>query len=239
MPSLLRLARAPSWFVRVSVVKVSDVTLQLRLIDHATRDDLRVFLERLQHVGEPEVRLVSRGNVLAVFGCTQAPAGLLDEVPVVLVMRGFELAEVLAESIDVTVSARALLDRLARMGLLGLELELPDAKVTAPWAGVLPPHSGWQAVGSLDAGSLAVVAKEGATRIAAALPDQPGEALIRKVRAEVWGVEVAPGVPAAAAFAADSMGFLRVDSPVKLSKTMTWTRLATDRGQVVVRGIWG
>ena len=102
------------------------MTAQLKLLDHATRDDLRVYLERLQRAGQAEVRVITRGSVLAVFGCTQAPAGLIDTVPVVLVLRSFALAEEPAENADLTVYGRGLLDRIARMGLIGLTLDLPE-----------------------------------------------------------------------------------------------------------------
>lgn len=227
------------------------MTTQLEIADHPTRDDLRVFLERLQRAGQPEVRLVTRGAALAVFGCTQAPAGLLDPVPVVLVMRvcalgggaaagaGAAAAATPQHEVDVTVSGRALLDRIARMGPLGRVLELPDVQVTAPWAGVLPPVAGWESAGSIDAASLLAVAEQGIARVAEALPTDPGEALVRQVRAAVWGAEVAPGVPAAAAFAAEAMGFLRAEATAKLSRTLTWTRLSTSRGHVLVRNFSG
>lgn len=211
----------------------------LALADHATRDDLRVYLERLQRAGLPEVRLVSRGAALAVFGCTQAPAGLTDPVPVVLVMRAFALREEPASPVDETVQGRALLDRLARLGLIGLALDLPETVVTAAWAGVLPPTAGWEPEGVLDAASLASVAEEGAARISGALPEQPGEAVVRGVRAAVWGVEIAPGVPAAAAFAAEALGFLRDEDRAALSRTLTWSRLSTSRGHVMVRRLLG
>ena len=215
------------------------MTQQLHLLDHASRDDLRVYLERLQRAGQAEVRVITRGSVVAVFGCTQAPAGIIDTVPVVLVLRSFALAEAPSESVDITVFGRALLDRIARMGVLGLSLDLPDAVVSAAWAGVLPPPAGWQAAGAIDAASLVTVAEQGISQVAQALPDDPGEALVRKVRASIWGSEVAPGVPAAAAFAAEVMGFLRDESVVRVSRTLTWTRLATSRGQVLVRSLLG
>lgn len=196
-----------------------------------------MYLERLQRVGQAEVRLLTRGSVLAVFGCTQAPAGLMDEAPVVLVLRSFELAEPPASQLDTTVFGRAVLDRIARMGPVGLVLDLPDTEVTAAWAGVLPPAGGWQPEGAIDAGSLGSVASQGIDLVAKALPDNPGEALVRKVRASVWGAEVAPGVPAAAAFAAEAMGFLRDEPLVALAHTRTWTRLGTSRGQVLIRGM--
>lgn len=215
------------------------MTGQLRFLDHASRDDLRVYLERLQRAGQAEVRMVTRASVLAVFGCTQAPLGLLDSVPVVLVLRSFTLAQAPDDELDITVFGRALLDRIARMGVLGLNLEVPDTVVSAAWAGVLPPRAGWQAVGVIDAASLVAVAEEGIDRVARALPESPGDALVRKVRATVWGAEVSPGVPAAAAFAAESMGFLHAESRVTVSRTRTWTRLSTQRGQVLVRGLLG
>lgn len=210
----------------------------LALLDHATRDDLRIFLERLQRAGKPEVRLVTRGDVLAVYGCTQAPMGITDSVPVVLVMRAFELAHTPELPIDVTVQARALLDRIARLGIIGLGLELPDVPAMAAWAGVLPPAADWEPVGAIDAPSLAEVAEAGIARVAQALPQDPGEAVVHKVRGTVWGTEVAPGVPAAAAFAAEALGFLG-EEPVRVARTLTWTRLSTARGHVVVRALLG
>lgn len=220
--------------------------LTLSLADHATRDDLRIYLERLLRVGRPDARLVVRGTVLAVFGCTQAPDTLTDDAATVLVLRSFSLSAPPVSEPDTVVSARALLDRLARMGLLGLDLELPDATTTAAWAGVLPPGGGWEPVGTIDAVSLAGVAEQGIMRIADTLPDSPGDAVVQQVRRTVWGAEIAPGVPAAAAFAAEAMGFLGAGSAaqdrpaaVRLSTSRTWRRLSTDRGEVLVRSVLG
>lgn len=210
----------------------------LPFLDHATRDDLRIFLERLQRAGKPEVRMVTRGTTLAVYGCTQAPMGITDSVPVVLVMRAFELASEPESPVDVTVQARALLDRIARLGIIGLGLELPDVPAMAAWTGVLPPATGWQPAGAIDAASLSSVAEAGIARVADTLPQDPGEAVVHRVRTAVWGAEVAPGVPAAAAFAAEALGFLG-EEPVRVTRTLTWTRLTTDRGHVVVRALLG
>ncbi|MHA3684580.1 hypothetical protein ACXR2T_10335 [Leucobacter sp. HY1910] len=210
----------------------------LALLDHATRDDLRIFLERLQRAGKPEVRMVTRGGVLAVYGCTQAPMGITDSVPVVLVMRAFALAHTPETPIDVTVQGRALLDRIARLGIIGLALELPDVPAMAAWTGVLPPAAGWEPAGAIDASSLSAVAEAGIARVAEALPQDPGEAVVHKVRASVWGAEVAPGVPAAAAFAAEALGFLG-EEPARVTRTLTWTRVSTGRGHVVIRSLLG
>ncbi len=221
------------------------MTTQFQLIDHPTRDDLRVFLERLQRSAQPEVRMLVRDGVLAVFGCTQAPAGLLDPMPVVLVMRAFGVGEVTTDQtaapaeIDVTVSGRALLDRLAHMGPLGLRLELPEMTTAVAWAGVLPPLSGWEPRGVIDAASLRTVAEQGMAQVAETVPTDAGEAVVRQVRQAVWGAEVAPGVPAAAAFAAEVLGFLREETTAQLARTLTWTRLSTSRGHVLVRNFSG
>lgn len=215
------------------------MTATLSLADAATRDDLRILLERLQRSGEGEVRIVTRGAVLGVYGCTQAPRGITDPVPVVLVMRGFSLSEAPAEPVDATVEGRALLDRLARLGFAGLRLEVPEVPAMAAWAGVLPPVSGWEPAGAVDADSLAAVAAEGISRVAALLPESPGEAVVQRVRGEVWGSEIAPGLPAAAAFAAEAMGFLRPGERLRLARSLTWTRLSGERGHVLVRALLG
>ncbi|MFV0433251.1 MAG: hypothetical protein ACK5LO_04640 [Leucobacter sp.] len=216
----------------------------LLLADHPTRDDLRIFLERLQRAGHGEVRVTTRGNTLAVFGCTQAPMGITDEVPVVLVMRAFALSDPPEEPVDETVPGRALIDRIARLETARLVstrlgLEVPDATSMAAWAGVLPPVTGWTPVGAIDPSSLTAVAAEGIGRVAELLPQDPGEAVVRRVRKEVWGEEISPGLPAAAAFAAEAMGFLRGDDPVRMAKSLTWTRLTTLRGHVLVRSLLG
>lgn len=208
----------------------------MQLIDRRSREDVLVFLRRLARVGEPQLRLVTSGAVLGFFGCTQTPMSLLDETSLVLVTRGVRLAATPAQQLDATVELRALIDRLVRLRGEDSLVELPANQVSAPWAGVLPPRAGWQAAGVLDAASLRSVAAAGIERVAAALPAQPGEAVVRRVRAEVWGSEIAPGgVPAAAAFAAESLGFLRDEQAVRLSVTPHWLRLASQRGQVLVR----
>jgi hypothetical protein len=207
------------------------------LADVATRDDLRIFLERLLRAGQAEVRLVTRGSVLAVYGCTQMPRGITDPVPVVLVMRAFALAEEPEEAVDVTVQARAILDRIARLGIVGRSIDLPDVTAMAAWAGVLPPTSGWQVLGAVDPESLARVAAEGIGRVAALLPADPGDAVVQRVRASVWGTEIAPGLPAAVAFAAEALGFLGDDEPAQQARSATWTRVTTRRGHVLVRSV--
>ncbi len=207
----------------------------IQLADQATRDDLRSFLARLVRVGESEVRIQRRGGVLGVFGCTQAPIGILDTDPVVLVMRGFALAGEQRGEIDEVFEARAFLDRLARLGADELSLSLPDTTATAAWAGVLPPHAGWEGYGTIDAASLAAVAKEGMSRVAGSVPADAGDPVVQKIRRSVWGTEIAPGIPASAAFAAESMGFLARADRLVLSRSHHWIRLGSPNGYVILR----
>lgn len=209
----------------------------LRFQDPASLGDLRVYLERLGVAGAPDVRLLGRGAVLAAFGSTQAPRDLGDQTPAVLVMRAVALAR--PTELDVLVPVRALLDRIARLGPADTELELPPDEISAAWAGVLPPRAGWEPAEALDAASLATVAREGASRVAAALPSDPGEAVLRRVRAGVWNAMIAPGIPAAAAFAADALGFLHEETRLRVSRTGSWTRLTATRGDVLIRSPFG
>jgi len=81
------------------------------------------------------------------------------------------------------------------------------------------------------------VAEDGMARIAEAAPRQAGDAAVRLLRREVWGAIIAPGIPAAAAFALETMGFLRGEQHVRVARSQTWTRLDTSRGQILVRSV--
>lgn len=220
------------------------MTQTVHLADRATRDDLQNFLQRLARLGEPEVRMQVRGSALAVYGCTQMPAGITDDAPLVLAMRAFEVADAADDtatgpaasiSVDTVVEVRALTDRLARLEGEDTELSLPDTTVSAAWAGVMPPLAGWEPVGAIDAGSLAVVAAEGMARVAAAVPTDAGDPVVKRVRREVWGSEVAPGIPAAAAFAAEGLGFLAGVDRLRVATSRAWTRLSGPNGHVLLR----
>lgn len=189
------------------------------------------------------MRLQTRGAVLAAYGCTQMPRGITDRLPVVLVMRAFALQESPTAPIDTTVQIRSLSDRIARMESAAtdadeLSLDIPTVTAMAAWAGVLPPLSGWEPQGRIDPQSLADVAAAGIRRVADMLPENPGEAVVHSVRSAVWNIDVAPGVPSAAAFAAETMGFLG-EEPVEVSRSLTWTRLSTRAGHVLVRSLSG
>ena len=202
--------------------------------DHAVKD-LTQFLQRLERAGAGETRLRGDQDRLSVMGSTLAPRHLDDPTPLVLVHRGVRLAQPIANNFDVVVDTRSILDRLARLTAPPFTVPVPPMNLQAIWAGVTPPRSGWERTGSLDATSVTHVAEEGAKRVASLLPENPGQPLVDQARLTVWSLEMAPGVPAGAAFALDALGFVRDESPVRLHRNHTWTRLSTPYGEVFVR----
>ncbi|HLU63626.1 MAG TPA: hypothetical protein VKY66_03760 [Protaetiibacter sp.] len=215
------------------------------LADPASLDDLQTFLARAQRVEDGSVRLIGGGGVLAVYAAVLYPVGLSDETPTVLGLRTLALTS--REALDAVVPIRSLLLRVERaqeLAVAAIEQGREEAPVvgvpmevhTATWAAISPPRGGWRAVPGPDAAQLERVASEGIAEVAEAVPDAVGEAIVRRVRGEVWGREI-PGaehIPAGAGFAAVSLGFLG-DDEVKTYETGPWTRLTTSRGHVLVR----
>ena len=101
-------------------------------------------------------------------------------------------------------------------GVLANELGLPDIGLT----------------------TLTEVATRGADAVRDALPENPGEALVRRVRAQMWGPLLggeALQFPAGMAFGAHALGFLRPGGRARLSTAGPWTRLDTPGGFVLGR----
>lgn len=197
--------------------------------------DLQVYLERLVRAEAVEVRVVAREDGVSVFASTLYPAGLTDQTPLVIVHRGFSTSPRTEASFDVVVETRALLDRLPRLVDPPFELAMPPTELTAVWAGVLPPRSGWDGAGAVDSESLAKVARDGVDRVQSMLPESPGQILVDRARRDVWGLEMLPGVPAGAAFALEALGFLHDQQQVRLHRSRSWVRLSSILGDVFVR----
>ncbi|GAA2087959.1 hypothetical protein GCM10009840_27600 [Pseudolysinimonas kribbensis] len=223
------------------------------LVDVASLDDLRVFLGRAGRIEDGSVRLIAGSGVLAVYAAVLYPVGLLDETPTVLGLRTFALAPGDGGEqavFDVVVPIGSLSSRLdrarAEVGDIAssfdpaaaqtVTISLPMSVASATWAAISPPRGGWHPLPSTEAPLLDGVARAGIEEIAGAVPEAAGEQIVRRVRTEVWGRPI-PGfehVPAGAAFAAFSMGFLG-DDTVRILETGPWTRLTSDRGHVLVR----
>lgn len=209
------------------------------LTDRPSVGDLTTYLSRASRVEDGSVRLIAGSGVLAVYTAILYPRGLLDETPTVLGLRTFALAD--SGSFDAVVPSRSLLDRLARVESNGgdgpAEIGLPHEVGSVTWAGISPPRGGWHAQGSTDAVHLELAAHAGIAEIADAVPTGTGEQLVTRARAEVWGrpIDGLEHVPAGAAFAALSLGFLHADDPVNVFETGPWTRLTSKRGHVLIR----
>jgi hypothetical protein len=223
------------------------MTSTFLLPDALDLGDLSVFLGRAQRIEDGSVRLIAAQGVLAAYVGVLYPAGILDRSPTVLALRTFALPR--QERFDVVVPIRAMLDRTARATnevadraeTDPVELSLPVPSGTATWAGVSPPRSGWQPHAELGGGVpgevLERAARDGIDEVARVIPSGTGEQIVGRVRSEVWGrdVEGAPRLPAGAAFAAYSLGFLHADEPARVFENGPWLRLSTSRGHVLVR----
>jgi hypothetical protein len=202
--------------------------------------DLKVFLERANHLGCENVRLIGAGSALAVYAAVLTPAGLLDLAPTVMGLRIFERAETDTAPVDIVVQTRAMLDRLAHDALV---IPLPLGQAGVPWAGISPPRADWAPRGTMLEIELGLIARAGIDEVAAA--NGLGTNIVTTVRQEVWGraltvqnqPEGAPAhlaVPAGAAFAGFGLGFF--DTGIaQVTTSGAWTRITTARGHVLVK----
>jgi hypothetical protein len=192
--------------------------------------DLLTFAGRAARLADPSVRLRAASGTMAVSAAPLSPRGFGDDTPTVLAMRFVACDPELV--CDLVVDAGAL-----SAGTEPGTVVLPDSGISAAWAGISPPRSGWDAAGALSSAALSVATRRGIADVAAALPDSPGEDLVHSVRGAIWGraETTLGGVVAGAAFAADALGFLADEEPVAVYRTGTWTRLTLARGHVLVR----
>jgi hypothetical protein len=218
------------------------MTDSFTLVDSLALGDLQVFLGRAARIDDGSVRLIGGAGVLAVYVAVLHPSGLLDESPTVLGLRTFALTS--QDSFDVVVPIRSLLARLETLQeTAGLDVaepvtvKLPMSVNTVTWAAISPPRGGWHALPNIDGALLDATARAGIAEVAAAIPESAGEQIVRRVRSEVWGREVEgyDFIPAGAAFAALSLGFLADGDSVSLYESGPWTRLTTKRGHVLVK----
>ncbi|WP_394552311.1 hypothetical protein ACDF64_15785 [Agromyces sp. MMS24-JH15] len=211
------------------------------LADSLALGDLHTYLQRAGRVEDGSVRLIAGSGILAVYSAILYPRGILDETPTVLGLRTFALVD--TEDFDSVVPMRSLVDRIARARTeVGddesrpVTMSRPHEVSTVTWAGISPPRGGWRALSQTEASVLETAARTGIEEIAQAIPTGTGEQLVQRVRSEIWGrgIEGLEYVPAGAAFAAYSLGFLGED-PISVFETGPWTRLSSRRGHVLIR----
>lgn len=198
---------------------------------HAAADAL-TFAGRAARLGDGAVRMQGRDGTLAMTAAPLAPRGLMDATPTVLVLRALPVDDAL--SCDLVVLGSTL--RAASDDATAVEL--PSTALSPAWAGITPPRAGWAAADGIPAADLAARAQWGIASVAEAMPTDPGEDVVRSIRARVWG-EPDPalgGLPRGAAFAAFAMGFIAGEERARVFVSAPWTRITLDRGHVLVRG---
>lgn len=214
----------------------------LTLADPQVTSDLRTFVIRARAADDGAVRLQAVGSVLAAYVCVLRPRALGEDIATVLGMRTMPLAE--PASLDTVVSLASVADRLARMGDTETVFPVPPMTVTESWAGVSAPRSGWERGEDVPFKLLEQAAHRGIREVAALVPASSGAPVVNTARGAVWGrplSDAAAGIPAGAAFAALTLGFLpgtdtaEVGGAAATFRCGRWIRLSMPRGHVLVR----
>lgn len=214
----------------------------LDFADVESLQDLGTFVGRARTLSEDgSVRLQATGSVLAAWVNVLPGQGLLGK-GVVLGLRTMPLAPDRASGdLDATVPLAAISDRLARRagtGDTGTVLPVPPMRVTAQWAGLTPPRSGWEPAGTVPADTLLEAARAGIAEVAQGAPTGSGALAVSALRERVWGRPVSedhPQVPAGTGLAAYSLGFVRPGDQVRVFRAGSWLRLSAAAGHILTR----
>ena len=211
---------------------------ELVLADPQVTSDLRTFVVRARAAEDGAVRLQAVGSVLAAYVCMLRPRALGEDTPTVLGMRTMPLA--VPARLDTAVSLASVADRLARMGESETVLPVPPMTVTESWTGVGAPRSGWERGEDVPFKLLEQAAHRGIREVAALVPASSGAPVVNTARGAVWGQHLpglAAAIPAGAAFAALTLGFLPPDTNEQAAvfHCGRWTRLSLPRGHVLIR----
>lgn len=212
------------------------MTETFTLSDTDAVSDLGTFVGRAKRVDPDAVRFLASGGVLAVYVPVLYARGILDQSATILGLRTY--AENSDATFDRTVNPVSVSERIARLeGTGSAQLSMPPSEVQAPWTGIAPPRSGWAQIASIDVDVLSGAARAGVERIASELPRDAGDPVVQRIRASVWGEDIAqvPELPAGAAFAADSLGFISEPETARVLQSGNWLRLSLRRGHVLVR----
>lgn len=200
--------------------------------DAETASDALTFASRASRLADDEVRLQARNGVLSMTAAPLAPKGLMDATPTVLALRALAIDPELVCDFVVAASTLAVASNDSRA------LVLPETALSPAWAGISAPRGGWAEHGTIAAATLAALGHRGIAAVAAAVPVDAGEDIVRTVRAHVWGEhsDELGGLPLGAAFAALALGFLGGDEDASVFVAGPWTRISMQRGHILVRG---
>jgi hypothetical protein len=196
--------------------------------------DLANYLGRARRINDGAARVIATERFLQVYVGVFLPRGLLDATPTVLGLRVFELAT--PQNFDEVVPLEAFVSRVERAQESGEELRLPSPSPSIQWQTITPPRNGWHRRLGISSEVLRTAALAGVDKVREALPENSGEAVVQKIRAEVWGAPVTEkkNIPTGAGFAADALGFL-TDKSLAVHTVGNWIRLSSTHGYVLVK----
>lgn len=209
----------------------------LTITQRAAAGDLVSFLHRARRVLDGSARLIASDGFLQCYAGILFPRGLLDKTPTVLGLRVVEVAP--GETVDTTVPIESLTHRIeqALQHDGDVVVSVPTPSPSLQWTAVTPPRDGWKRRLPVTSSLLSEVAKNGITAISDGLPENAGEPVVQRIRAEVWGQPVPhkKAIPWGAGFAADALGFLGQRN-LAVHTNGLWVRLSAHHGYVLVKG---
>lgn len=211
------------------------MTTAITLTHPQAGPDLINYLNRARRINDGAARLIAEDSLLQVYVGVFFPRGLLDSTPTVLGLRVLEMSQ--PAQFDLVVPLEALVSRVERSATEeGGAIRLPSPSPSLQWAAITPPREGWRKRLGVPGEALRQVAAEGVAQVKNALPDGAGEAIVQKVRSEVWGQDVPgkKGIPWGAGFAADALGFAG-DRSLGVHTLDNWVRLTSKHGYVLVK----
>lgn len=211
---------------------MSDVP-EIAFTDPRALADLATFIGRARKARpDGAVRLQRMGALLVTTVGVLEGHGLMGE-GAVLGIRVVPVVE--GAPVDAVVSFTSVADRMARPGVTALSV--PPTTVSAAWAALSPPRSGWEPVGSLDGAEVDLIAAQGISAVAQGTPEGAGGPAVAALRRRVWGAmsDTVPPIVGGLAFGAHVLGFVGAGMPVQVAANGRWTRLSTSRGHVLSR----
>ena len=193
----------------------------LALASEVERRGLGQYLERLVALdNRAVVRLQASGTAVGVWSGPPFD---------VVALRPAALAA--AASLDVTVSAQRLLERLGKV-----EVDVPDAVNGPTWVGLLPPRTGWEQRTRGDVANVRAAVQAATTFFRDRAEGVTDRSVLEAIAQDVWERTCLGEVPVRCAHAAEALGLLGPgDGAAVAWATDTWVRLAVPGGSVATR----